>query len=186
MTPIDEYDEGAPQPNRVGNLYTKGLMLIPATIDTPDYSHWLNDPEVVRFSELRHRLGQWTYEDCRKYIAGFDQVKNCMWTINVVGANMYIGNITTHYDPHNNVMQIGMLIGEKWAWGRRFGREAWLAVMQWAKKEGVRQLEAGCMVSNIGMRGIMKACDMGNCATMNDHFLLDGKPEPVMFFRKTL
>src|SRR5258705_11352892 len=149
MTPIDEYDDSVPNPKTIGTLSTKGLILIPATVDMPDYPHWLNDPEVVKYSELRHR--SWTHEDCQKYIASFDQIKNCMWATNVVGANMHIGNITTHHDPHNNVMQMGMLIGEKWAWGRKFGREAWTAVQGWARKEKIRRLEAGYMDGNGGM-----------------------------------
>ena len=180
MTPFDEYDEGAAKP-ALKSLSTKGLILIPATPDIPDYSRWLNDPEVVRFSELRHK--EHTWEDCQKYIEGFDQVKNCMWTINVVGANMHIGNITIHHDPYNNVSQMGMLIGEKWAWGRRFGREAWQAVLNWTKDEKVRQVEAGCMSSNEGMKKVMLSCGMSLSNTLNGHFLLDGKPEARLTFR---
>jgi len=182
MTPIDEYDDCGPK--RISTLSTKGLILTPATVDLPDYSQWLNDPEVVKYSELRHRT--WTHEDCIKYIESFDQIKNCMWAINVIGANMHIGNITTHHDQHNNTMQMGMLIGEKWAWGRKYGREAWLAVMLWAKSEKIRQVEAGCMGSNLGMQAVFKSVSMGHAATLADHFLLNGKPEAMMMFRKVL
>jgi len=182
MTPMDEYDDTGPQVNKISSLSTKGLILIPATVDIPDYSAWLNDPEVVKFSELRHR--QWSHEDCIKYIESFDQVKNCMWTINVIGANMHIGNITTHYDPHNNVMQIGMLIGEKWAWGRKYGREAWLAVLEWAKGQKVRQVEAGCMGANLGMRNVLKHAEMPHCGTIEGHFLLNGSPQSKLIFRR--
>lgn len=178
--PFDEYD--APAKPALATLNTRGLILIPATVDIPDYSHWLNDPEVVKFSELRHR--EHTWEECQKYIASFDQDKNCMWTINVIGANMHIGNITAHHDPHNNVMQMGMLIGEKWAWGRKYGREAWGAVLTWAKDtKKVRQVEAGCMISNSGMRQVMTKTGMGHACTLNDHFVLNGKPEAKVIYR---
>jgi ribosomal-protein-alanine N-acetyltransferase len=178
----DEYGlELTRVPIQCPTLSTKGLILIPATIDIPDYSHWLNDPEVVKFSELRHR--EWTHEDCKKYIASFDQIKNCMWTINVLGANMHIGNITVHHDPYNNVSQMGMLIGEKWAWGRRYGREAWQAVLTWTKADGVRQVEAGCMNANEGMKKVMSATGMGLANTLNNHFLLNGKPEAKVTYR---
>lgn len=183
MTPIDEYDDCLAPKNTIKTLSTKGLILVPANPDIPDYSSWLNDPEVVRYSELRHR--QWTYEDCQKYVSGFDQIKNCMWTINMIGANMHIGNITTHFDPHNNVMQVGMLIGERWAWGRRFGNEAWTAVLSWAKAEKVRQVEAGCMASNQGIRKIMTRSGMEHRCTLNNHFLLDNKPEPKTLYGAT-
>lgn len=170
MTPMDEYDEVAKPPQKIMPLTTKGLYLVPATVDVPDYSRWLNDPEVVKFSELRHR--EHTAESCREYIASFDQIKNCMWTINLIGADMHIGNITTHHDPHNNVIQMGMLIGEKWAWGRKYGLEAWQAVQKWAKEAGIRRAEAGYMDGNAGMHRILEKCGWSRVAIIPSHFQL--------------
>lgn len=184
MTPIDEYDDAGPLTSEIKPLTTKGLILIPATPDIQDYSRWLNDPEVVKFSELRHR--QHTFEECQEYVRKFDQIKNCMWTINVLGANVHIGNITSHYDPNNNLMEMGMLIGEKWAWGRKYGREAWQAVLDWGASEKIRRAEAGCMISNAGMRKVMRASGMSHVGGVDAHFLRDGKPEGLVIYARSL
>ena len=159
---------------RIKPLMTKGLILHPAIIDMPDYSHWLNDPEVVKYSELRHR--HHTHESCKEYARSFDQMNNFMWNISMVGANMHIGNITAHIDPHNNVAQMGMLIGEKWAWGRRFGQEAWKSVMTFLQELPVRKIEAGCMNANTGMMKVAERCGMEHESNVKNHFLLDGTP----------
>lgn len=180
-----EYMDGSAKPQRpqAEVLSTKGLVLIPITPEFSDYSHWLNDPEVVKYSELRHK--RHTHESCQEYVAGFDQVQNCMWTINVIGANCYIGNITSHLDPYNNVANMGMLIGEKWAWGRRFGREAWGAVMEWHSRNKTRRIEAGCMLSNTGMRKIMATCSMEHLIAIQGHFMLNGKPEAMSLYGRS-
>jgi len=183
MTPIDEYDQPA-LTKRAGLLQTRGLSLVPINENIPDYSRWLNDPEIVKFSELRHRSH--TPESCIEYIKSFDQIDNCMWAIYAIGPDMHIGNITIHIDPKNNVAQMGMLIGEKWAWGRKYGREAWGAVMTWAKTQKIRQVEAGCMFNNLGMRRIMVLCEMVFCTTIEGHFLLDGTIVSKTLYRKVL
>ena len=137
---MKEYEDGAASERKFADLHltTKGLSLVPITKNITDYSHWLNDPEVVKYSELRHT--QHTWEECQAYIDTMDFKNNFMWAIYVLGPNMHIGNITLHLDPYNNVAQMGILIGEKWAWGRKYGREAWAAVMSWAEKSKIRRI----------------------------------------------
>jgi len=182
--PIDEYDEIAQQVAKCSPLSTKGLILVPASEDIADYSRWLNDPDVVKFSELRHR--QHTYEDCQAYVRSFDQIKNCMWTINVIGANMHIGNITTHHDPQNDVLQMGILIGEKWAWGRKYGIEAWQAVMAWAVENKIRRIEAGCMAKNLGIRKVIERSGMELAANMPGHFKFGSGLDAKYIYKKDL
>jgi [ribosomal protein S5]-alanine N-acetyltransferase len=183
--PIDEYDDGVVLPmKRATLLQTKGLTLVPIQESIPDYSRWLNDPEVVKYSELRHK--QHSHESCLEYIRSFDQVYDCMWAIYVIGPDMHIGNITINIDRNNNVGQMGMLIGEKWAWGRKYGREAWGAVIGWATTHKVRQIEAGCMSANSGMRRVAATTEMQHGATVSQHFLLDGKVQDKMIFRRVL
>lgn len=179
-----EDDIGTAPTTAIKPISTKGLILAPATPDLPDYSHWLNDPEVVRYSELRHR--QHTAESCREYISSFDGNLNMMWAINVLGANMHIGNITAHIDPHNNVAQMGILIGEKWAWGRKYGFEAWGGVLSFLKEQKVFRAEAGCMQPNSGMVRLAERAGMERNAVIPSHFLLNGQRVHKMIYGKAL
>lgn len=165
-------------------LETRGLLLVRAGLDLPDYSYWLNDQEVVKHSELRHKNHTW--EECKQYISSFDGEMDHMWAMFVTGNDRHIGNITFHYDEHNKVGQIGMLIGEKWAWGRKYGREAWGAVLEWAKDAGVRRAEAGCMEINKGIRKVMESSGMAHVCTLGHHFMVDDTPINKVIYGKKL
>lgn len=137
-----------------------------------DYSYWLNDPEVVRYSEQRHR--QHDAASCAAYIASFDHKKDHIWAIHINGNDgKHIGNISAHRDIPNNIANLGILIGDKGEWRKGFGLEAWNAVIEWAGKIGVRRVEAGCMGHNAGMMTICLKSGMRSEALVPDHFLLE-------------
>lgn len=164
-------------------LLSKRLRLRPmGWAAEQDYSHWLNDPEVVKFSEQRHK--RHTPKSCRTYIESFNHETDHIWAIHL--GDKHIGNITAHRDVHNGLANLGILIGAKDEWGKGFGTEAWGAVIEWAGKIGVRRVEAGCMEANVGMMVVCLENGMKAHETIPDHFLLNGAPVSLVIFGKNL
>src|SRR5437762_2899726 len=102
---------------------------------TDRYVAWLNDPEVVRFSQQRHRTH--TTETCRAYLASFDRTPHYFWAILSRDSTLgHIGNINAYVDLHNKTADVGIIIGERAVWGRGYGGEAWQAVCRFLLDEG--------------------------------------------------
>lgn len=157
------------------------IKLSPLLKVEADYSFWLNDPEVVRFSEQRHY--EHTMESCAAYVASFDHERDHIWGIYLHGG--HVGNITAHRDPPNFGAQMGIMLGDKSVWGCGVGTAAWCAVMMWLFQErNVRKITAGCMESNFGMRRIMERSGMTREAVLYRHFLLDGQPENMVTYAR--
>lgn len=158
-------------------LHTKRLRLEPFSEDhlTDRYVAWLNDPEVVRYSEQRHR--RHTKITCRTYLRSFQDSPNHFWAIIAPKESVaHIGNISAAVDRHNLVADLAIMIGEKLVWGKGYGAEAWVAVCRWLLIDGgLRKVTAGTMAANEGMLGLMQATDMRREGGRRRQFLLEGK-----------
>ncbi len=140
---------------------------------TNRYVSWLNDPEVVRFSEQRHRSH--SLESCQDY---FRSVKNSGDLFLAVESPDFghIGNIGVTVDPWNGVGDIAILIGEKQAWGRGLASTAWKMVMDTLFREhDFRKLTAGTMSENHAMLQLMSRCGMKVEARLARQFVWEGK-----------
>ena len=165
-------------------LETKRLLLTPFTEDflTERYISWLNDPVVVQFSELRH--SHQSRESCRAYLKSFQCSSGYYWAITVKSReSVHIGNITVNVDEPNQVADIGIILGEKQSWGAGLGLEAWLAVCRYLQADPkIRKITAGAMASNTAMLRIATKAGMVEEARRPGYFLLDGKPEAVVYW----
>jgi RimJ/RimL family protein N-acetyltransferase len=131
-------------------LATKRLFLLPPTPkDIRQQIDWLNDPEVVKYSEQRHKK-----HDLRSQCEYLDSMAppNHLWAIHT--EDWQIGTISARVDRHNSVADLGILIGDRSRWGKGFGLEAWKAVMDYLFASGIRKIEAGHIERNERMAGI--------------------------------
>jgi ribosomal-protein-alanine N-acetyltransferase len=135
------------------------------------YVSWLNDPDVVRYSEQRHR--RHTHETCLAFVQGIDHERAHMWAIS---NGRHIGNITAHRDVPNRTADVGILLGERDEWGKGYGYEAWTAVCNWLLASGARMVTAGTMEANRAMVRIFQRSGMTIEAIRPGYFLLDGEP----------
>lgn len=105
---------------------------------------WLNDPEVVRYSEQRHQ--QHDEESQAYYLGDGPDVfrKICV-------DSQFIGTITAYVDRHNSVADVGILIGDRSIWGQGYGTEAWKSFCNSLFSGGIRKIEAGAMCTNQAM-----------------------------------
>ena len=144
------------------------------------YVAWLNDPQVVRYSEQRFQTH--TLESCRAYWQSYVDTPHCFWAIIAKeGALGHIGNINAYIEPNHGVADLGILIGERHALRQGFGSEAWSAVCAYLFSSGTaRKISAGCLAANLPMTSIMKRAGMVPDGVRLDHYLFDGKPMDIV------
>lgn len=140
---------------------------------TMRYIGWLNDPEVVRYSEQRHR--RHTLRSATAYLRSFEGTANLFWAILAKDAASHVGNITAYVDTANSVADIGILIGDKEIWGRGYGTEAWSAVCRFLLDDaGLRKVTGGTMSTNAGMLAIMRRSGMREDGVRRRQVVIDG------------
>ena len=129
---------------------------------------WLNDPDVVRFSEQRHHRHD--EESQALFIADGPDLFREIHT-----ENRFIGTIAAYVDRGNSVANVGILIGEKKEWGKGYGTEAWKSFCDHLLTHGIRKIEAGTMACNFGMLNIFRRTGMFYEGQLVDHFVLNNK-----------
>lgn len=124
------------------------------------YAGWLNSPEVVRYSEQRHKSHD--LASCRDYAASFEGSPNFFWAIIATDATLgHIGNLNAYVDATNGVADVGILVGERRAWRQGFGIDAWLAACHYLLIDlGLRKITAGTLANNFPMLAVMKRSGM--------------------------
>lgn len=145
------------------------------------YVQWLNDKDVVKYSEQRHK--QHTVDSCTSY---WNQLKNSdalFWAIESRDPELgHIGNISVHFDCLNAGADVGILLGEKKVWGCGFGQEAFGAVCNFLlSNKTIRKVTAGTMASNHGMRGVMRRVGMQDDGFRKRQYLLEGREEDAVY-----
>lgn len=141
---------------------------------------WLNDPEVVRFSEQRHK--KHTLATQLAYVQTF-KGEDIYWGI--YHGDSIIGTISYHIDKPNSVANVGIMIGDKDYWGMGYGFEAWKRICDYLLWKGVRKVEAGCMAINASMIRICLRYGMTEEGRIKGHFLYQNKPTDLLLFGKT-
>jgi ribosomal-protein-alanine N-acetyltransferase len=161
-------------------ITTERLSLRHLTRATQDQIRWLNDPEVVRYSEQRHQ--HHTQFSQLAYVNAFKEGSH-IWAIHRVSNKRHIGNITATYDAPNGVADVGIMIGEATEWGQGYGAEAWNEVCKWLLNEGgVRKLEAGCMRSNAAMMKIIRGSHFRQEGERVNHFVIGGGTQSAVLY----
>ena len=148
---------------------------------TERYVSWLQDTEVTKFSEQRHK--QHDINSCRAYMQSFINTGNYLIAIIAQNPSLgHIGNISIDVDKNNEVADIGILLGEKNIWGQGYGVEAWEAICRFlffALK--VRKVTAGTMATNTGMLGIMRRTGMIDDGKRARQVLIDGNEVDIVY-----
>jgi len=164
-------------------IETRRLRMVPFAESylSSRYVGWLNDPEVVRYSEQRHK--RHTLDSCRQYWQSFKDSPNFFWAITTIAPEPgHIGNINAYIDAFNSNASVGIMIGERRVWGRGYGLEAWTAVCQHLINDlGLRKVTAGTMAPNQGMRRIMEKSGMEADGRWRRHCLLEGEEVDIVF-----
>lgn len=161
-------------------IFTERLQLMPFREDhlSERYVAWLNDKELMRYSEQRRK--EHSLDSCRKYLESFMGTQNYFWAIeDVAGKLGHIGNLNAYVDEANLIADMGLLIGDARARGKGIGKEAWTAAVSFLLSLGLRKVSGGTMSANVPMLKIMKASGMIRDGVRTKHFLLENEPVDV-------
>ena len=140
---------------------------------------WLNDKEVTKFSEQRHKI-----HDFNSQLAYITASQKFGYLYQIWLGEKHIGNISAEPDPPNNTANMGILIGDKTEWGKGYGLEAWVAFMDFLFSCGFSKIEAGCMAENRAMELTCRRSGMAQEACIPSHFILDNNPSCLLLFGK--
>lgn len=148
------------------------------------YVSWLNDPDVVRYSELRHTPQ--THQSCVDYSSSLTKGGHFFWAIETSnGDRVHVGNIVAYVDHPNLTANLTILVGEKRVWGKGTGAAAWATALSWLLNEGgMRKVTAGTMSCNKAMLRLMEKSGMKQEARLNAQLMLDNQTVDVIMASK--
>lgn len=150
---------------------------------TPAYVGWLNDPEVVRYSNQRFR--QHTCESSQQYLASFAESANHFLAICDRSNGAVVGTLTVYRNLHHGTADVGIMVGDPATWGKGFGLDAFRTVAQALERSGqVRKLTAGTLAVNQGMVRVMERAGFELEAVRRGQELVEGQPVDVVYYAR--
>jgi len=150
---------------------------------TPTYLGWLQDPEVVRFSNQRFRTH--TVETCQSYLNSFNDSPNYFLAICDRETKAMLGTMTVYRSLPHGTADIGIMVGERRVWGRGIGADAFGTVVATLLDSGdIRKVTAGTLSVNTGMIRIMEKAGMQHEAIRRAQELVEGVPVDVVYYAR--
>lgn len=147
------------------------------------YLSWLNDLEVVKFSN--QRFVTHTFESSITYLKTFNNSSNIFLSIRTINQNIPIGTLTIYYSPQHQTADVGILLGEKSLWGNGYGQDAWDTIIKLLSElPNVRKITAGAISTNLGMINLMIRSGMSFEAAKMEQELMNGVPVDLHFYAK--
>lgn len=139
-----------------------------------NYVSWLNDIDVVRYSEQRHR--KHSLESCRSYYEEQKKSDNYFLAIELAGKEIrHVGNLGISVNFVNNIVDLSILIGDRSVWGTGVGSRAWsLALKTILYDLNFRMVTAGTMEVNKPMISLMMRSGMKIDGVLPDRFIFEG------------
>lgn len=150
---------------------------------TADYLSWLNDPQVLRFSNQRFR--QHTRESCLRYLATFDATPHYFLAIHDRESGDMIGTMTAYVNENHGTADMGILVGNRSVWGQGIGCDAWSTLMAYLLNvRGLRKVTGGTLACNVGMIKIMERSGMQLEAIRKAQEIVEGNPQDALYYAK--
>jgi ribosomal-protein-alanine N-acetyltransferase len=149
----------------------------------PRYIGWLNDPQVVRFSNQRFRRHD--RASCQAYLGSFAGTDNLFLGVHALEDDTLIGTLTAYRSRVHGTADVGIMMGETARWGQGLGQDAWDTLTRWLLQDaGVRKLTAGTLACNLGMVRLMERSGMSLEATRRAQEIVDGRPEDILLYAR--
>ena len=150
---------------------------------TDMYVGWLNDPEVVRFSNQRFR--QHTRDTCQAYLRSFINSLNWFLAIRRCDSGAHIGTMTAYRQPHHGTVDIGIMIGARECWRGGYGQDAWDTLLACLlARNDIRKATAGTLACNRGMVRLMERSFMTLEGVRLGQEVVEGEPQDIVLYGK--
>jgi RimJ/RimL family protein N-acetyltransferase len=162
------------------------FQLLPEHVGS-HYVDWLNDPAVNRYLECR-----FTPQDqasVERFVAAqLESPVSVLFGIRSRAVGRHVGNIKLGpIDRHHGLGEIGLMVGDRDAWGMGIGSDAIACVARIAAVDlGVRKLTAGCYASNVGSAKAFFKAGFYEEARRPAHVILEGRPEDLVLLARLL
>ena len=147
------------------------------------YIGWLNDPNVVKYSNQRFFVH--TMDSCLRYQASFEGTDNLFMGIRTLSDDKLIGTLTAYIASNHGTVNVGIMIGDSSIWGMGYGLDAWITMNNWllARKD-IRKLNAGTLACNSGMIKLMERSGMVLEATLKSQEIVEKCPVDILYYAK--
>lgn len=147
------------------------------------YLGWLNDPEVVRYSN--QRFVRHDRESAERFRASFGGSDNLFIAIRDASSNALLGTMTAYRSRHHATADVGIMVGNRAVWGRGNGEAAWSGLLDWLLNEGgLRKVTAGTLACNRGMVRLMEKSAMKLEGVRRAQEIVEGRPEDILLYGK--
>ena len=150
---------------------------------TDAYIGWLNDPVTMRLSNqrfLRHDR-----QSSQRYLANFENSHNQFFSVRNKSNGIAIGTMTAYLSPMHGVADMGILIGDRSAWGQGFGIDAWTMLLHHLLAQPhIRKVTAGTLACNAAMLSLAVKSGMLPDGQRRKQELVDGVPHDILYFAK--
>jgi len=173
-----------PRSSALGGEKVNLFQLLPEHAN-PRYVGWLNDPVVNRY--LESRFVPQNRESVERFIvAQLESPSSVLFGIHSQVLDRHVGNIKLGpIDRHHGLGEIGLMIGDRDAWGMGIGSDAISCLARLAASDlRLRKLTAGCYASNIGSAKAFLKAGFYEEARRPAHFMLEGQAEDLVLLVK--
>lgn len=154
---------------------------------TDAYAAWLNNPAINQYLELR--FFPHTVTSTREYVASMlVSPDNLFLGIRSVVLGRHVGNIKLGpVNQHHGTAEIGIVIGDRHAWGRGLATQAIQVIADIARQElKLRKVTAGCYESNVGSKRAFEKAGFVIEGVRPGQVLANGKPEALILMGRLL
>ncbi|MCH7593945.1 MAG: GNAT family N-acetyltransferase [Chloroflexi bacterium] len=138
------------------------------------YARWMNDPCVVMYTEAR--FSSYDQDDLRRYIRDvLSDPLSHMWAICDLDTRVHIGNIKLGpVNLRHSFGDIGLIIGERSAWGHGVATEAISLVCKFAFQQlRLHKVTASMYEENAGSRRAFEKAGFTTEGVRTSQYLLD-------------
>jgi [ribosomal protein S5]-alanine N-acetyltransferase len=163
------------------------LFLMQPALVSDTYVAWLNDSLVNRYLESRF-VAHDIASTCRFVEAALADEHVLFLGIRSIELDRHVGNIKLGpIDPHHGFAEIGIMIGDRSAWGRGIACAAIERIADIARDElRLRKLSAGCYASNVGSARAFQKAGFTVEGRRSAHYLLGGCAEDAVILGRLL
>lgn len=148
------------------------------------YLSWVNDPEIIRFLEVRFN-GVQKHADLQSFVDSMSaSPNNYIFGIFRKDDDRHIGNIKLGPILREHARsEIGYLIGDRSSWGKGYATEAIHRVARFGLDDlGLKKIKAGCYEANIGSAKALLKAGFEHEATVPLDSICDGRRVASLLF----
>ncbi|WP_373032491.1 GNAT family N-acetyltransferase [Sulfurovum sp.] len=138
------------------------------------YLRWMNDPEVLQFTESR--WAKYNIDDLKLFVKNINKSpKDYLFGIFITETGQHIGNIKIgNINDQHKFADLGIIIGDKEEWGKGYATESIKLAVDYAfSKLKLYKVTAGVYINNSGSIKALKKVGFEECGRHIKHCVFD-------------